>query len=176
MGQKREFSTARIARISMLSALCVLGASIPFPSPAGTIGFDSMPGFFAAFSFGPLEGGAVCMIGHLATALVHGSPLGILHLPIALGMGVTGWTAGLVRRRFGLIPAVATAIMVNTLLFPLAMPVYGWGGALSLAPFLLAASVLNSITAALCSKAVDSAFKLTWKFSHKPLSTTRKNS
>lgn len=175
MRQKKEFSTARIARISVLSALSVIGASIPFPSPAGTIAFDSMPGFFAAFSFGPLEGGAVCMIGHIVTALVHGSPLGILHVPIALGMGIAGWMAGLVRRRFGLISGVAIAIIVNTLLFPLAMPVYGWGGALSLAPFLLAASVLNSIAAAICSKAADSALRLAQKTSAKPLSKTRKN-
>ncbi len=169
MRKREKIPTARIARISVLSALCVLGASIPFPSPVGTIAFDSMPGFFAAFSFSPVEGATVSLIGHLATAFVHGSPLGILHLPIALGMGVTGWTAGLARRRFGLIPGAAVAIIVNTLLFPLAMPVYGWGGALSLAPFLLVASVLNSIAAAFCSKAADSALRPTWKTSSKTI-------
>jgi len=155
--------TARIARIAILSALSVLGTWVPFPSPVGTIGFDSLPGFMAAFLFGPRDGGIVCMIGHLASAVVKGAPLGIFHLPIALGMGATGWLAGAVRRRFGLIPAVVVAILINTILFPLASPVIGWGGALSLVPYLLTASSLNSVVAALCSKAAEAAVELAQK-------------
>ncbi len=158
--RKRRFSTARISRISILSALTALGTFVPFPSPVGTVGFDSLPGFMAAFLFGPIDGGIVLLIGHVATVLAHGPQLGILHVPIALGMGVTGWLAGSTRVRFGLIPAVIVAILANTLLFPLAAPVIGWGGALSLVPYLLVASSVNSIIAALCSKAAESAVEL----------------
>jgi uncharacterized membrane protein len=157
---KKVFSSARIARISILSALSVLSSFIPFPSPVGTVGLDLLPGFIAAFTFGPLDGGMVCIIGHLATVLVNGPQLGIMHLPIALGMGLTGWLAGLVRRRFSLVPAIAVAILVNTFQFPLAVPVIGWGGALSLAPSLLIASSINAVTAAICSKSAEAALEL----------------
>ena len=157
---KRKFSAARIARISILSALSALGTFVPFPSPVGTIGFDSFPGFMAAFLFGPIEGSIVLLIGHLTTVIAHGPQLGIFHIPIALGMGVTGWLTGLTRGRFGLIPATVVAILVNTSLFLLAAPVIGWGGALSLIPYLLVASSVNSVIAALCSKAAESAVEL----------------
>jgi len=157
---KRRFSAARIARISILSALSALGTFVPFPSPVGTIGFDSLPGFMAAFLFGPIDGSIVLLIGHVVTVIAHGPQLGILHIPIALGMGLTGWLTGLAKGRFGLIPAVAIAILVNTSLFPLAAPVIGWGGALSLAPYLLVASSVNAVIAALCSKAAESAVEL----------------
>ena len=166
MKEERVFSTARIARISIMSALSLIGSYVPFPSPVGTIGFDSCPGFIAAFIFGPNEGSMVLLIGHLVTVSVHGPPLGIMHIPIALGMGLTGWLAGLTRKRYSLVYAVVISILVNTLLFPLATPVIGWGGALSLVPYLFAASSLNAVVAAICSKSAESSIILAEREKH----------
>jgi uncharacterized membrane protein len=161
--RRRVFTSAMIARISIMSALSLIGSFIPFPSPVGTIGFDSLPGFAAAFLFGPNEGGVTLLIGHLVTVSVHGSPLGIMHIPIAIGMGMTGWLAGLTRRKHSLIHAVAISILINTLLFPLAAPMIGWVGALSLVPYLFVVSSLNVVAAAVCSKSTESALILAKK-------------
>ncbi len=166
MKGERVFTTTMIARISIMSALSLIGSFVPFPSPVGTIGFDSLPGFAAAFLFGPSDGSMVLLIGHLVTVSVHGSPLGIMHLPIALGMGLTGWLAGLTRRRYSLIYAVVISILANTLLFPLAAPMIGWGGALSLVPYLFVVSSLNVVVAAICSKSAESALTLAEREKH----------
>ncbi|RLE49324.1 MAG: hypothetical protein DRJ33_08365 [Candidatus Methanomethylicota archaeon] len=138
----------QLSLTALLSALCVLGSFITFPSPAGTIALDSSPGFFAAYYLGAGLGAAVCAIGHLATAVVHGFPLGPLHLAIALGMALTGFLAGLTKQRFGLYPAVLVTVIVNTMLFPLAIPVLGWYVSLYIImPILLVASAVNAFLA-----------------------------
>jgi len=148
----------RVARWSIFSALSVVGSFIPFPSPVGTIAFDSFPGYLAALYFGVLDGAVICAIGHLATAIIHGFPLGIWHLLIALGMAAVGAAVGLTNKTIGMswgyIPAIVVGIAVNTALFPLAMPVMGWLGAFLLIPFLAAASTFNGVLAALVFVAI----------------------
>src|SRR5665648_13939 len=75
----------RTARLALFSALSVVGSFIKIPSPVGSLAFDSFPGFFVALFFGPAEGALVSGLGHLATAATSGFPLGILHIPIAVG-------------------------------------------------------------------------------------------
>ena len=141
----------RIARWGLFSALCVVGSLLPFPSPIGTIAFDSFPGYLAALYFGPLDGAVVCAIGHLATSVVHGFPLGPWHILIALGMAIVGAVVGVVNaaipRKWGFAPAATAGVVVNTALFPLAVPVLGWEGSLALIPFLAVASALNAALA-----------------------------
>lgn len=147
-----------MARWAVFSALSVVGSFIPFPSPVGTIAFDSFPGYLAALYFGILDGAVICGVGHLATAIVHGFPLGIWHLLIAFGMTAVGAIVGLtnkiIGRPWGFAPATVAGIAVNTALFPLAAPVVGWLGALLLIPFLAAASTLNGVLAMLIFIAV----------------------
>lgn len=68
-------------------ALAGVGALIKIPSPIGTIGLDSAPGYFSALAFQPVtEGSIVAAIGHLLSAGVVGFPLGIpLHLSVRRG-------------------------------------------------------------------------------------------
>jgi uncharacterized membrane protein len=146
--------TWRTARLAIFTALSVVGSLIKIPSPIGSLAFDSAPGFFVALFFGPLEGGLVCGIGHLATAAASGFPLGILHLPIALGMALAGAAIALVNRlskKWALPPALAVGVVINTVLvFPLAPWLstdinIGWMIAVSYAPFLFVAATLNAI-------------------------------
>jgi len=148
----RVSESYRVARISLLSALCVIGSFIHPPSPIQTVAFDSSPGLFAALYFGAIDGLLVTGIGHLITSIVNGAPLGIFHLPIALGMASAGGVMGLVNRinyRWGVIPAAICAIAINTALFVVAIPVLGWATAVALAPFLFLASTVNCAVATL---------------------------
>jgi riboflavin transporter len=147
-------TSVRIARIAIFSALCAVGALIQIPSPIGSLAFDSAAGFFVALFFGPLEGAAVCGIGHLATALVTGFPLGYLHLPIAFGMVLAGAAVGSINRlnkTWGFIPALAIGVTINTVFTFVVVPDSNYGLALALAfiPFVLAAAILNVVVAGL---------------------------
>ena len=134
---RKTSRTYRIARTSVFTALCVIGSFIRLPSPIPTVAFDSSPGFFTALYYGPLDGAIVTGTGHIITSIINGYPLGVLHLPIALGMAVAGAAIGLVNRsNYGrsFIPATAIGIGINTVLFVVAVPAIGWIAALSLIP------------------------------------------
>lgn len=139
--------TLHVVRIAVFAALSVVGSFIHLPSPVPSVAFDSAPGFFAALYFGPVEGFCVFGFGHLATAVVSGFPLGILHFPIAVGLAFAGAAVGAINRRWNVIPAVAAGIVINTGLVVLAIPVLGFGGALSFTPFLFVAATVNGVVA-----------------------------
>jgi adenosylcobinamide-phosphate guanylyltransferase len=149
---RRVPKTYRLARISVFSALSVVGSFIHPPSPIQTVAFDSSPGFFAALYFGATDGALVSGIGHVVTSIINGFPLGILHLPIALGMAVSGGMMGLVNRvtnRSRYLVAVLVGIAINSGLVVVVVPAFGWGAALGLLPFLFLAASLNGLVAAL---------------------------
>jgi adenosylcobinamide-phosphate guanylyltransferase len=155
--------TYRLARISVLSALCIIGSFIHPPSPIQTLAFDSSPGFFAALYFGALDGALVSGIGHIITSIVNGFPLGMLHLPIALGMTVVGGMVGLVNHvggKRGYLAAVPVGIAINSGLVVVMVPTFGWGAALGFLPFLFAAASLNGLVAALAYVGVRGRLRL----------------
>lgn len=132
-----------------MAALSVVGSFIHLPSPVPSVAFDSTPGFFAAMYFGPLEGFCVLGLGHLATAVVSGFPLGVLHFPIAAGLAVAGAVVGVVNRKWNFLPAIALGIAINTGLVVLAIPVLGVAATLSFTPFLFLAALVNGTAATL---------------------------
>lgn len=143
--------TWRTARLAIFTALSVVGSFIKIPSSVGTLAFDSTPGFFVALLFGPLEGATVCGLGHLATATISGFPLGILHIPIALGMALAGAAVGLINKmnkQWGFLPAAIIGVTINTALVVTVIPSMGLDAALMfVAPMLLVAAILNMIIA-----------------------------
>ncbi len=149
-------SVKRVAYISIFIALSAVGAMIKIPSPAGTIGLDSAPGYFCALAFGTVEGVSVIFIGHVLTSGIVGFPLGLpLHIFIAVQMGL--WAMGFrwVTRQFGLIPGAVIAVLLNgvvsafTLFF-----VGGMGAVLGVMPFLIVGSLINVVVAAVAYKGV----------------------
>ena len=149
---RRVPRTYRLARISVFSALSVIGSFVHPPSPVQTVSFDSSPGFFAALCFGATDGALISGIGHIVTSIINGFPLGILHLPIALGMAVTGGMMGLVNRisdRCGYLVAVFVGIAINSGLVVVVVPAFGWAAALGFLPFLFFGASLNGLVAAL---------------------------
>jgi uncharacterized membrane protein len=146
--------SVRIARVAIFTAVAVVGSFIK-PNPASSIAFDSFAGFFVALYFGAAEGALVCGFGHLATAVVSGFPLGILHLPIALGMALAGAGIGLTNKlhRWAFIPALAVGVTINTIMV---FPLIPWLGAtlnegaviaVALAPTLALVAALNAVAA-----------------------------
>jgi adenosylcobinamide-phosphate guanylyltransferase len=152
----------RLARISVLSALSVIGSFIHPPSPVQTVAFDSSPGFFAALYFGGTDGALVSGIGHIVTSIVNGFPLGILHFPIALGMAAAGAVMGFINRlgRRASFVAVVAGVAINTGLVIVVVPVLGWGAALSFLPFLFLAACLNALVASLAYVGVRGRLRL----------------
>ncbi|HHX26237.1 MAG TPA: alpha-ribazole transporter [Firmicutes bacterium] len=147
----------RVARIAIFIALAGVGALIKIPSPIGTIGLDSAPGYFSALAFQPVtEGSIVAAIGHLLSAGVVGFPLGIpLHLFIAVQMAayaaIYGWSA----RKIGIIPAIIIASLLNGILASFTvLPVGGMGLVMSLIVPLTITSAVNIVIAAIAHKIV----------------------
>ena len=143
---KKTFNALRVARISLFTALSVIGSFLtPYP-PMPTIAFDSSPGFFTALYFGALDGFIVTGLGHIVTALINGFYLGNLHFVIAFGMALAGGAMGLVNKtnkKWGFIPAAITGVAINTVLSVVMVPQLGWATTLTVitVPLLLAASL-----------------------------------
>jgi len=145
-------ATWAIARITMFSALTVIGSFIKTPSPIPSVAFDSSPGFFAALYFGTIDGALVCGIGHIVTSVISGFPLGIFHIPIAIGMALAGAAIAIVNKlnkKWGFIPALIVGVAINTASVVFAVPVITWAGAITFTPLLLLGASLNAIVAAL---------------------------
>ena len=150
----------RLTRVSALSALSVIGSFIHLPGPVQTVAFDSAPGFFAALFFGAEDGAAVCGLGHIATAIVNGFPLGILHMPIALGLAIAGAAMGSCNQKYGTVPAVTVGIAINVGLVVIAVPALGWQATLSFVPFLTVAAIANASVASLVYRGLKGRIEL----------------
>jgi len=157
--QELQLSAWNVKRLSIMAifiALSAVGALIKIPSPVGTIGMDSAPGFFSALAFGGLTGVIVIAFGHLLTAAVVGFPLTIpVHLYVALQMALWAVAYRWVNEKLGLIPAVIVGIVLNGVVSAFAMlPMMGMGGVLALLPFLVVGATLNVIISAVAYKAI----------------------
>jgi uncharacterized membrane protein len=157
--QPTFWSAKRIAIMAIFIALSYVGSLIKIPSPLGTIGLDSAPGFFAALAFGAWEGCIIIAIGHLFTAAVVGFPLTIpIHLVIAVLMALWALTFRWVNLNFGLIPAMAAAIILNGVVSSFIMfPMGGMGAVLGVMPFLILGSVINIVIAGSAYKALKNS-------------------
>ena len=149
----------RIIFMAVFIALSAVGSVIKIPSPVGTIGLDSAPGYFSALAFGGLDGAIVIAIGHLLTAAVVGFPLTIpMHLLIAVLMALWAVIFRLVNKSLGLIPAVIAGVLLNGVISSFTMlPMGGMAAAIALMPYLVVGSAINVIIAAAAFKAIKAS-------------------
>lgn len=154
--RKSALSVKRIAIIAVFVALSAVGALIKIPSPVGTIGLDSAPGFFSAIAFGSFEGAVVIALGHMLTAAVAGFPLTIpIHIFIAIQMALWALAFRWVNRKLGLIAAVVAGIILNGVVSSFTMMLMGgFGAVLGVMPFLILGSAINVIIVALAYKVI----------------------
>lgn len=158
-GLQRYFEPRRVARIAILVALSAVGAFIKLPSPTGTVALDSAPGYVAAAAFGPGEGAIVGAIGHLASALTTGFPLGLpVHLLVAVAMMLWVAAFGILARRVNMVVAVVIATLLNGVAgAALLLPIGGVGLFASLVLPLTVGSAINIVIAAAAAKVLDQA-------------------
>ena len=155
--KRRKLNEKTLAIMAVFIALSVVGAMLKIPSPVGTIGMDSAPGFFSAIAFGSIAGAVVISIGHLLTSVMVGFPLGIpMHLLIAALMALWAVTFRFVTKKIGLIPAVIVAIFLNGVISSFTMmPMGGMGAVIGIMPFLVVGSAINIVVAAVAYKIIN---------------------
>ena len=141
------------ALVAVFVALSAVGAMIKIPSPVGTVGLDSAPGFFIALGFSGWLGGAVAFIGHLITSGVAGFPFSLpIHIAIAVGMGLCAYVLGLCKKygRYGWFVGCVVTTLLNSFGLGLIMLPIG-GVALYLANIvpLLIGAIINIVIATL---------------------------
>jgi len=154
--KKSIWNVKRISIIAIFVALSAVGGLIKIPSPFGTIGLDSAPGYFIVLAFGGIEGAVVISMGHLLSSAVVGFPLSIpVHIFIAVQMALWALAFRWVNNKFGLIAASTVAIFLNGVVGSFTMLLMGGLGAvLGVMPFLVVGSALNVIIAGISYKAI----------------------
>lgn len=145
--------------VAVFTALAMGGGFIKLPSPVGSIALDSAPGFFVAGFFSPILGGITGLLGHLASSATAGFPFGFIHILIAILQFCWCFLFGAILRKGNRIWALVLASLVATitngivaplilaLIFQTFRPMLNM-----LIPFLLFASAVNVIIAALVIK------------------------
>jgi uncharacterized membrane protein len=156
---KKRMSGKSIAIIAIFIALSAVGALIKIPSPIGSIGLDSCPGYFCAVAFGGSIGAIVIAIGHLLSAAVVGFPLSIpIHLGIAVCMAAWAVIFRFLAKKIkkiGLPVAIVVASILNSVVTGLLLiPVGGWALYVANIIPLLVASAVNAIIAGIAYFAV----------------------
>ncbi|PAT02232.1 hypothetical protein CI105_02500 [Candidatus Izimaplasma bacterium ZiA1] len=156
----RDNKIKLITTIGILVALSVVFSFIKMPSPAGTVAFDAIPGFFAAVFLLPFIGGLIGAVGHIATAATAGFPFGLLsHFIIALTMFVACYLYGVLYKKNRYF-AIVSGVMINVFLAILILgSVYDFSLFLPLIPFLLVGSTINVILATII---YESLKKVKW--------------
>lgn len=143
-------TTRRIGYLSLFVALSVIGGFIKIPSPVGSIALDSFPALIAAVLLGRHSGGIVASIGHLMSAIFGGFLLGPFHIMLAVEMYFVVWLFATLYEKSHRILAYISFIILNALIAPLPfILIMNWAFYLGLLPFLLLASVINAVIAAI---------------------------
>jgi len=144
-------NTKTMTRLAVLIALSVIGAFIKIPSVVGSLAFDAVPGFYAALTINPATGAIVAGLGHAATAVVSGMPLGVqIHALVAIGMMLAAYVAGVVAKHNGIAGCVV-GIIINGIVLPamfIVMPDFGLAFFIATSPTILMAATLNVAVAA----------------------------
>lgn len=155
---KAPLSARKLAIMAVFIALSAAGSLVKIPSPLGTVGLDSAPGFFTAVAFGGWMGFIVIAIGHLLGSAIVGFPLTLpVHLVIAVGMGLCALAFRWVGRRgtVWLVVSVVTTSLLNSFgLGLIVVPIGGWGMYLASVPSLLLGAAVNLVLAAIAYRAL----------------------
>lgn len=150
--KKSSWSARRIAILAIFIALSAVGAVIKIPSPLGSIGLDSFPGYFCALAFGFTEGAIVIAVGHILSAAIAGFSLTVpLHLAIAVSMAVVAIIVRLIAtkiNKIGVILSIIVGVLLNSFVLGFwLLPLGGWGLYTGATPSLFVASLVNGIIA-----------------------------
>ncbi|SEJ65132.1 Protein of unknown function [Bhargavaea ginsengi] len=140
--------TRLLVMTALVSAMCAIGALVKIPMGIGSAALDSAPALLSAAFLPPAAAGTAAMIGHLISAITGGSPLGPLHLLIAVEMFVvTGGFAWLHHRGRDLLKwgyfLVGNGVVAVLPFYWLVTPAFFWTAIIAVP----AASIVNAIVA-----------------------------
>ena len=76
----------RLTLTALFAAMCVIGGLIKIPSAIGSLALDTVPALLSVAFLPPLFSGIAATLGHVASAMYAGFPLGPFHVLIALEM------------------------------------------------------------------------------------------
>lgn len=108
-----------IVLTALISALCVIGSFIKVPGFITTAALDSAPAFISVAFLPPIYSGFAGLIGHLATGLTSGFPLGPFHFIIAVEMFLIVYFFNVFHQKGNHVLKWAFLIVANGLLAPL---------------------------------------------------------
>lgn len=140
----------KLTLTAFFAALCAIGGFIKIPSGfGGSLALDTVPALVSAAFLPPVFSGIASMLGHTASALYAGFPLGPFHVLIALEMFVIVMFFARLHRKGHHLLKWVFFIAANGILAPLPFyflisPAFFFGAL----PFLLMAAILNAIIAA----------------------------
>ncbi|HZG73942.1 MAG TPA: ECF transporter S component [Chondromyces sp.] len=153
-------SVKKISMLAMFAALSVVGGLVKIPAIVSSVALDAFPALIAGAVLGAGPGATVAAIGHLASALIGGMPLGPLHFAIAVEMFLIIWVFSKLYRYGKGIPALLVFILLNGLGAPL--PFYWIVGPefyMAAVPSLFIASAINGILAWMAAPRLAALFE-----------------
>lgn len=108
-----KLTTKKLVLAGLMIAISVV-LSMPQFKINGSIGFDAMPAFLGAVILGPVLGGIIGIVGHMASAVLTGFPLSpAVHLVIAVFMFFACASFGYVREKVNKYVAAIVAFLLN---------------------------------------------------------------
>ncbi|MFC5589201.1 ECF transporter S component [Sporosarcina soli] len=140
----------RLTLTAMFAALCAIGGLIKIPSGIGSLALDTVPAIVSVAFLPPVFSGTASLLGHLASAMYAGFPLGPFHLLIACEMFVIIYLFARLHKAGHHVLKWLFFIIANGLLAPLPFyflvsPAFFFGAL----PAIFVATILNASVAAL---------------------------
>lgn len=139
----------RMTVTALFVAMCAVGGLIKIPSAVGSLALDTVPALVSAAFLPPVFSGVASVLGHAASAMYAGFPLGPFHVIIALEMFVIILIFAHMHRAGSNVMKWIFFVLANGLLAPL--PFYFLVSPaffLGILPSIVVATVLNAVVAA----------------------------
>lgn len=148
-----------IVLTALISAMCVIGSFIKVPGFITTAALDSAPAFISVAFLPPLYSGFAGLIGHFATALTSGFPLGPFHILIAIEMFIIIYIFNLLHKNGFSVIKWVFLIIANSVLSP--VPFYFLVSPeffVASLPSLIIAAAINAFVAMILIPVISNVF------------------
>lgn len=150
----------RLTLTALFAAMCVIGGLIKIPSAIGSLALDTVPALLSVAFLPPLFSGIAATLGHVASAMYAGFPLGPFHVLIALEMFTIVVIFSHLHKAGSTFMKWGFFILANGLLAPLPFyflvsPAFFVG----ILPSILVATLLNAAVAAVVIPALQQVTK-----------------
>jgi len=153
-------TTRKLSLLALFIAISVIGGFIKIPAIIGSVALDLFPALMAAVYLGRTSGALVAGVGHLASALIGGLPLGPIHMVVALSMALIVYFFEIIYARNRRLLAAIFLIVTNALVAPLPMMfLFSMEFYLAIVPSLFIGSLINTIVALLLVPRFQPIFK-----------------